>query len=134
MTQANWLTDVIVLNESGDPEVNGDVQVYRNASDLSYQLEHWYVGDVEHLALDGLGRRVVLGLDGHRVIVERIEEYPEGPALLRSWLFSLAQHLRKVRIERATKKRFELGAAETSGVLPQTIEGLIAYVGFAHSR
>ncbi|MBL8531465.1 MAG: hypothetical protein JNK94_07000 [Hyphomonadaceae bacterium] len=134
MTQNDWLSDVIVVNESSDPQIAGDVQVYRNATDVSYQLEHWYVGDVEHLALDGLGRRVVLGLDGNKVVVERTEPCPDGQALLLSWLLVLAQHLRKVRLDRATKKHFDLGAAEASGVLPTTVEGLIAYVGFLRGR
>jgi hypothetical protein len=86
----NWLRDVVVVNESDDVHVAGDVQVYRNATDMSHQLEHWYV-DVPHLALDGLGRRAVLGSTGDRIIIERLEDYADGRALLQTWLLSTAR-------------------------------------------
>jgi hypothetical protein len=123
----------VVVNESDDVHVAGDVQVYRNATDMSHQLEHWYV-DVPHLALDGLGRRAVLGSTGDRIIIERLEDYADGRALLQTWLLSTARSRQAARAERARRKHFVLGAAETSGTLPTTIEGLIAYVGFRPSR
>lgn len=127
---ANWLDDVIVLNESSDPTVAGDVQIYRNGGDLGRQLEHWYVDDVEHLALTGTGQRAVLGLRGELVVVERVEPFPEGPDLLRAWLDKTARHILSVRKEKAGKRNVSPGALESEGVLPATIEGLIAYIGF----
>jgi hypothetical protein len=131
MTEApHWLDDVIVVNENRDPEVAGDVQIYRNEGDVGRQLEHWYVSDVEHLALTGTGQKVALGLRDKLVVVERVEPFSTGSALLKGWLDATAQHLLSVRTERARKGKTQLGALEARGVLPTTTEGLIAYIGF----
>lgn len=126
----NWLDDVVVVNESSDPKLAGDVQIYRSEGDVSRQLEHWYVGDVEHLALTGTGHKATLGLRDKLVVVERVEPFPAGPAMLNAWLTATAQHLLSTRTERARKGKAELGALEARGVLPTSIEGLIAYIGF----
>lgn len=126
----NWLDDVIVVNESGDLCVAGDVQIYRNEGDVGRQLEDWYVNEVDHLALTGTGRKATLGLRHMVVVVERLEPFAEGPALLYVWLRSTAQHLLSVRMERAHKGKGHLGSLEAEGVLPETVEGLIAYIGF----
>jgi hypothetical protein len=131
MTEApHWLDDVIVVNENCDPLVAGDVQIYRNEGDVGRQLEHWYVGDVEHLALTRTGQKAALGLRDKLVVVERLESFPAGPALLNRWLEATAQHLLSVRTERAQKGKAQLGTLEARGVLPTTTEGLIAYIGF----
>jgi len=126
----NWLDDVVVVNESSDPEIAGDVQIYRSAGDVGRQLEHWYVGDVEHLALTGAGKKATLGLRDKLVVVERVEPFPPGPAMLNAWLTATARHLLSTRIERARKGKAELGTLEAQGVLPTSTEGLIAYIGF----
>lgn len=127
---ANWLDDVIIVNESNTPAIAGDVQIYRNEGDVGRQLEHWYVSDVEHLALTGLGDRATLGLRGSLVVVERREKWAEGPEMLRGWLIATAQHLLAARTDRERKGKLHLGRSEAQGVLPDTIEGLIAYIGF----
>lgn len=126
----NWLDDVIVVNESGDPTVATELQIYRNEGDVGRQLEHWYVSDVEHLALTGTGRKAILGLQGKLVVVERVEPFVEGPAMLNDWLRATAHQLLSVRTERARKRKGRLGNLEAKGILPESVEGLIAYIGF----
>jgi hypothetical protein len=126
----NWLADVIVLNDNPDPVRAGDVQIYRNEGDLGRQLEHWYVDDVAHLALTGTGDKAILGLRDRLVIVERREPFAEGAAVLQQWLTVTAQHVLAARTERARKGKVQLGTLEAQGVLPDSTEGLIAYIGF----
>jgi hypothetical protein len=129
-SESNWIDDVIVLNENGDPSVAGDVQIFRNEGEVERQLEDWYVNEVDHLALTGTGRKATLGLRNRMVVVERLEPFAEGPTLLYLWLRASAQHLLSVRTERAHKGKGHLGSLEAEGVLPDTVEGLIAYIGF----
>lgn len=126
----SWLDDVIVVNESNTPEIGGDVQIYRNETDMGRQLEHWYVSDVEHFVLTGTGDRATLGLRGRLVVVERREKFAEGPEMLRAWLTGSARHVLSVRTARERKGKQCLGRLEAQGVLPDSIEGLIAYIGF----
>jgi hypothetical protein len=125
-----WLDDVVIVNESSDLEIAGDVQIYRSEGDVGRRLEHWYVGDVEHLALTGTGQKATLGLRDKLVVIERVEPFPPGPAMLKAWLRASAQRMLSTRIERARKGKAELGALEARGVLPTSTEGLIAYIGF----
>ncbi len=125
-----WLDDVIVVNENDDPQRAGDVQVYRSEGDVGRQLEHWYVNDVMHLALTGAGDKAILGLRGDLVIVERREPFAAGSTLLLQWLTAKAQHFLTVRTARARKGKVQLGTLEAKGVLPDSIDGLLAYVGF----
>lgn len=126
----NWLDDVVVVNENSDTKIAGDVQIYRSEGDVGRQLEHWYVGEVGHLALTGTGQKATLGLRDKLVVVERVEPFPAGPAMLNAWLTATAQDLLSTRTERARKGKAELGALEAQGVLPKSTEGLIAYIGF----
>jgi hypothetical protein len=126
----NWLDDVIILNESDDPQTAGDVLVYRSEGDLARHLEDWYVKEVKHLALTGSGDKAILGLKGSSVVVERREPFSAGLSLLHQWLTAIAKHVHSARSDLARKGKVQLGSLEAQGVLPHTIEGLIAYVGF----
>lgn len=126
---ANWLDHVIVVNESNDPAVAGDVQIYLNEDAVSRHLEHWYVHE-KHLALTGTGQKAKLGLRDELVVIERVEPFPAGPALLNSWLKITAEHVLSARVVRSRKGNLQPGALEEQGALPTTIEGLIAYIGF----
>ena len=63
-------------------------------------------------------------------------EEPEV-SVLKEWLISAAKSLREARIYKADKPGIKLfrstriGEAERQGILPTSIEGLIAYVGFS---
>lgn len=127
-----WLDDVIIVNESDDPAVAGDVQIYRNEGDLGRDLEAWYVADVPHLALTGSGQKATLGVRDRRVVVERVEPFAGGPGLVTSWLEASARRLHAVRAERELKGKAHLGKLERRGVLPASTEGLLAYIGFDH--
>jgi len=72
----NWLDDVVVVNESSDPTIAGYIQTYRSEGDVGRQLEHWYVSDVDHLALTGTRPKATLGPRDELVVVERVEPLP----------------------------------------------------------
>jgi len=127
----SWLADVLVVNENSDPRTPGDVQIYRSDGEVGRQLEEWYVNE-PHMALTGIGDKAILGLRGKLVIVERREPFAEGSELLLLWLTAKAQHILSIRKDRARKGKVHLGVLEEQGILPQSIEGLIAYVGFDH--
>lgn len=63
-----------------------------------------------------------------------IDNHPGEPDLdtLTSWLSATAKHILDVRRQKAQEKHSDtaLGDLETKDVLPATIEGLIAYIGF----
>ncbi len=126
----NWLDDIIVVNENDDLQRIGDIQVYRSEGDLGRKLERWYVNEVIHMALTGTGDKAILGLRGDLVIVERREPYAAGASMLHQWLTAKAQATLSSRKERERQGKAQLGMLEAKGILPETIEGLIAYVGF----
>lgn len=117
----DWIEDIVVVNENGDPNVAGDVMIFRSAGDACRYVEPWYVEQEAFLALSGTGEQVVFGVRDDVVIVERRASFSGGRDLLLAWLSAKAQHRLKVRAERAL---------EATGVLPDTIEGLVAYLGF----
>ena len=128
--QGAWLEDVIIVNDNNaDVPRAGDVTVYRNEGELTHHLEYWYVNE-PHLALTGIGDRAVLGLCEKLVIVERREPYADGRRLLIQWLTAKAKYVLQLRRERAKRRKIKLGKMEAQGLLPDTVEGLIAYVGF----
>ncbi|MBC7767173.1 MAG: hypothetical protein H7124_00110 [Phycisphaerales bacterium] len=127
---ATWLKEIIVLNENADALRPGDVQIFRSALGLCHHLEPWYVNEVGHLALGGIGDRVVLGVAGNNVVIERIETYEGGLDLLRSWLEPTALHVHNMRVKAEKKKRLARGSRVPDWVMPEGIEALIGYVGF----
>lgn len=127
---ANWLKEIIILNENADPLRPGDVQIFRSALGVCHHLEPWYVNEVAHLALSGIGDRVVLGVAGKNVVIERTETYEGGLDLLRTWLEPTALHIHNMRIDAEKKKKLARGSLVPDGVMPDSIEALIAYIGF----
>jgi hypothetical protein len=127
----NWLDEVVVLNESEDESVAGDVSVYRSEGDAVNALEDWWVENSEGFAFTATGVRLVLAVSPSRgVFVERREECPEGPAIVLAWLRSLGQTTLEARNRVAQNGRAILSRAEEEGALPETVEGLLAYIGF----
>jgi hypothetical protein len=125
-----WLKEIIILNENDDPQRPGDVQLFRSALGLCHHLEPWFVEDVGHLALNGIGDRVVLGVAGKNVVIDRTENYESGLDLLRAWLQPTALRIHNMRVDAEKKKRLAKGSLAPDGVMPESIEGLIAYIGF----
>ncbi|WP_143152648.1 hypothetical protein [Marivita hallyeonensis] len=135
MLQNSWLSDVIVLNESSNFDQPGDVDIFRNAEEMCDYLEHWFVEENLGFALSGLGLLVELRTDGRKVFATIADEKPAKPETLRQWLVAAASSIHDVRKHKASQKGWHpfrspthLGLAERNGVLPQSIEGLIAYI------
>ena len=130
-TALNWLDEVIVLNESRDESVPGDVSVYRSVDEGCRAIENWWVENSEGFAFTATGVRLVLGVNAAgEVIVSRREECAEGPAIVLSWLQALAQNTLEARRRAAKKGKTILSRAEQVDALPKSVEGLLAYIGF----
>lgn len=127
----SWLDEVVVLNESKDENVPGDVSVYRSEGDAFNHIEAWWVENSEGFAFSASGVRLILGIGSSgEVIVARREECPEGPAIVLGWVQALAQTTLDARNRVAQNGRAVLSRAEEENALPVTIEGLLAYIGF----
>jgi hypothetical protein len=125
MEEDHWLDGVMIVNESASEETPGDVMVFRNQRDACGYLEDWWVRDGEGYAFTARGERVRLAAIGTSVVVDGIEPCAEGEEIVRRWLMSAASALLQARRGRAEGRK-----VEQAGVLPTTVEGLIAYVGF----
>lgn len=125
----NWLSEIVVVNESSEEAVAGDVSIFRHADDACAWLEHWWVEDKEGFAITAAGHRIELGVGAKQnVIVSGVEEVPTGIDVVRSWLHSVASGVLEERTRKANKGRFRLSPSEVDGQLPTTSEGLIAYI------
>lgn len=125
----NWLSDVTVINETNNIQDVGDLSVFRSLGDACLKLEPWYVDEDFH-ALNGLGQSLEFSASGFTTKATIVSGLEPNPHLLLSWLSQSAEHVFKAREYKATKNKLVLGQAESSHVLPITIEGLIAYIGF----
>ncbi len=130
-SKLNWLDEVVVVNESTDERLPGDLSIYRSEGDACSYLEPWWVEKNEGFAFSASGLRLILGL-GHagEVIVARREECAEGPEIVLGWLQALAQTTLQARNRVAQNGRAILSRAEEEGALPDTVEGLVAYISF----
>ncbi len=91
-TAPDWLDEVVVLNESKDETISGDISVYRSEGDAFRDIEAWWVESAEGFAFTATGMRLALGVGpSGEVIVIRREECSEGPAIVLGWLRVLAQ-------------------------------------------
>jgi hypothetical protein len=131
MTTRDWLDDVVLVNDN-ETETPGDVMLFRNFSDARSYLEHW-ADELDQTAYFANGDRLIIAADSHgNVSLSERERREDGADVVSSWLKHLAAATLSARHHRSSKrwKRVYLGELEAQGVLPQTIEGLIAYVGF----
>lgn len=129
------LDHIIVVNESTDEAVAGDVSVFRNEDAACGHLEHWWVEDGEGFAFTAAGQRVILGVDDRdRVIVTAKENAADGQSIVRKWLEAHASAVLARRAKASKRglfgRRPVLSDYEQRGEVPASIEGLIAYVGF----
>lgn len=122
---------VVVLNESRDIRRPGDVSVFRDTDAMCRWLEPWWVEDGEGFALSAAGERILLGVEGARVVVTGREPLADGPEIVRAWLADAAAAAMRARRER-TAGSMPLGrrSLTAEGAPPATIGGLIAYLGF----
>ena len=134
MTSSNWLEDIILVNDGPDESCPGDVMVFRNLTDARAYLEHWS-DSIDDAVFSGTGQRLIMAADEHgdMSIQARIDR-ADGEAIIKAWLTRMAEAILESRRYRAAKRlgwrRVNLGELEAQGVLPATVEGLIAYVGF----
>lgn len=131
----NWLDEVVVLNESKDENSPGDVSIHRSEGDALAGLEDWWVENSEGFAFTASGVRLVLAVGpSGGVFVERREACPEGAAIVLGWLQALGRTTLEARHRVAREGKAVLTGAEEEGVLPETAEGLIAYIGLPWVR
>lgn len=131
----SWLYDVAVFNESEDYAAPGDVSVYRNIEEMCSGMEAWMVEDGGiGFCLNGLGQAIKLDLIGENVVGLVDDAGKPDLDTLQSWLTSAAKSVQEERAFKSRRKpRFfwsppTLGFVEAQGVLPDTVEGLIAYI------
>ncbi|MFB0874615.1 MULTISPECIES: hypothetical protein [unclassified Sphingobium] len=131
----NWLEEVVILNDSNgsdiDESIPGDVSIYRSEGDALRELEPWAVEHSHIFAFNAAGKRLVLGVsEAGQVIIARREGCPDGSKIVLKWLTFLAQSIVDARVRVAQKGRVVLSTYEEAGLIPTTVEGLIAYIGF----
>lgn len=141
----SWLADIVVINESPRRDRAADITIFRSQGDACNYLEPWFVEEVSFFALSGIGTPIQFSVRKAKrrfsmleevIIVESKEAFNDDLITLTNWLFATAEHLLEVRRYRAQKQRpaSSLGNLEAQGVLPTTVEGLIAYIGFNGQR
>jgi hypothetical protein len=129
-TSRNWLDEVVVLNESPDESVPGDVSVHRSVGDALRTIEPWWVENAKGFAFTATGVRLVLKVaPSGEVIVARREEFSQGQAIVIGWLQALAQTTLEARRRVAGNGRVWLSRAEEEATLPTSVEGMLAYIG-----
>ncbi|WP_326524859.1 hypothetical protein [Sphingomonas sp.] len=126
----NWLDEVVVLNESRDENVPGDVSIYRSEGEAFSKIEDWWIENGEGFAFTATGVRLVLGVDGGVATVICREQCADGQAIVLNWLQALAQTTLAARNRAAQGQGAILSQAEEDGALPTSVEGLIGYIGF----
>lgn len=128
----SWLHDIVLVNDGPNEFEPGDVYVFRSFADACSYLEHW-AEEPELAVFSAEGEQLTVKADefGNMGIIER-QFRADGLDVVTTWLRRMAEAVSAARRHRAGKRwrRIHLGEREAQGVLPQTIEGLIAYVGF----
>lgn len=131
----SWLSDVAVLNESNEYAVPGSISTYRNISEMCSSLEAWMVEDGGiGFALNGLGQTIKLEIEGEQVVGSVVEDSEPDLVTLTIWLRSAAEAVQEARKSKSQKKPWffcsppMIGKAEVAGAMPDTIEGLLAYI------
>ncbi|MDX6806284.1 hypothetical protein SCD90_09420 [Terrihabitans sp. PJ23] len=119
------------MNESSEEQTPGDVSVFRSIGGAMQWLEPWWFAEGHGTILTASGERLSMRESPRGYVeLDRCEPDAEGERLVREWLHHKAKAILQVRRERAVKGRAILASHEKSGLLPSTVEGLIAYVGF----
>lgn len=131
----SWLSDVAVFNESEQYDVPGDISIYRNIEEMCSGMEAWMVEDGGiGFSLNGLGQTIKLEMDGEQAVGSIVVETKPDQITLAIWLKHAAKGVQEARLIKSRKKPWLLwsppaiGTAEAEGALPDTIEGLLAYI------
>ena len=97
-------------------------------------LEQWFVEEKLGYALTGNGIPVELTTDGKRVFGTVLSDREPSVDVLTDWLVHYAEAAREARIHKSKKRpsifttSTNIGLAEKDGALPQSVEGLLAYI------
>jgi hypothetical protein len=127
-----WLSEAVLINESTQEAVAGDVSLYRSIGEACRALEHWWVEERLGYAFTASGDRLLLTVDRSKnVVLEGREPCSDGKAIVLGWLKSSAGSVLQARKAKAAGGKVILSSFEERGLLPLTTEGLIAYVGFS---
>jgi hypothetical protein len=128
----SWLHDIVLVNDGPTESEPGDVYIFRNFADACSYLEHW-AEEPELGVFSGEGDQLLAEADehGNMGIIGR-QSRADGREVITLWLRRMAEAVSAARRHRAGKRwrRIHLGEREAQGVLPETVEGLIAYIGF----
>ncbi|MBE1296711.1 MAG: hypothetical protein GJ678_10815 [Rhodobacteraceae bacterium] len=131
----SWLYDVVVFNESEEYALPGDVSIHRSIEEMCSGMEAWMVeGGGIGFCLNGLGQVIKLEMDGDQAVGSVVEEAKPDLDTLTIWLRHVAKDVQQTRLAKSNKKLWfiwsptTLGKVEAEGALPETIEGLLAYI------
>ena len=132
MEADQWLCDIVIINESREEGIAGDIAVYRSVGEACRAVEPWWVEGREGYAFTASGDRLIFGVDAfNRVVVNGRERCAEGPQVVERWLNAHAASVLEARKHRAQKGTDILGRCEEQGLLPKSVTALIAYSGFS---
>ena len=129
MKNAGWLSDIVLISESEDENIAGDVSIFRSFGEACRYLEHWWVEESHGFAITAMGERLILGVENRAVIVVSREAKPRPELVLECWK-PTADALLEARESKAIKGKAILSGFEVARLLPNSTEGLIAYIGF----
>ena len=127
---ADWLDEIVVINESTDERTAGKITVYRSEGDALASLTQWPVLKGQVFAFSASGTRLLISIsgDGYGLVAVR-QQTVEGPAIARDWLEALARQTLDQRTRDARTRGVSLNRLEQRGTLPESAESLLAYVG-----
>jgi hypothetical protein len=98
-------------------------------------MEAWMVeGAGIGFSLNGLGQTIKLEMDGEQAVGSVVDEAKPDLITLTIWLRFAAEAVQEARSIKSQKKPWflwsppTLGKAEAEGVMPDSIEGLLAYI------
>ncbi len=105
--------------------------VFLSEGEACRYLEPEWVQESEGFAFSASGLQLQFGLgaSGEAVVSGRAE-HPEGSLIVLDWLRAHAQVLLESRSRQAERGQAILSRAEREGDLPESVEGLLAYIGF----
>ncbi|MEP3636352.1 MAG: hypothetical protein ABJN14_03725 [Paracoccaceae bacterium] len=136
--ERNWLSDVAVSNLNDEYDLPGGITVYRNIEELSSRTYEWMLEEdgfpTVGFHLNGLGQTIKFEMDGEKVVGSVVDTAKPDLVTLTMWLRYHAENIHEDRLLKSQKKGRlfwtppTLGKAEAEGVLPDTVEGLLAYI------
>ncbi len=118
------MPNLYLLNESNDPSVPGDLEIYRRLEDLVIATEAIDVRNGEYFAFVSDGRKIVLSADNDKSpVVAELEDHPthrnEVDALLRRYL-ELCSDDGRFGVDRQAVELAQ-GLADLTALIPEVL-------------